>query len=91
MSFVEAVFDSAGVILSQEIVPKSPPLARKSREICQRILSTSSRTKQNARHHSTKLAIEVAKFGDLQHDRYGDFALPSDTISCTPRYAKRII
>lgn len=42
MSFVEAVFDSAGVILSQEIVPKSPPLARKSREICQRILSTLS-------------------------------------------------
>lgn len=85
------MFDSAGVIPPQEIVPKSTPLARKSREICQRILSTSSRTKQNARHHSTQLAIAVAKFGDLQHDRYGDFALPSDTISCTPRYTKRII
>ena len=72
-------------------MPKTILLAQKSREICQRILSTSSRTKQNARHLSVQLAIDVAKFGDLQHDRYGDVALLSNAISCTPCYAKRVL
>ena len=65
---IESLFDSAGVILPQGRVPKSILLARKSREICQHILSTSSHTKQNARHLSAQLAIDIAKFGDLQHN-----------------------
>ena len=60
-SIFESMFDSVGVILPQEIVPTFILLAGKSREICHHVLPTSSHTKQNARHLSVQLAIDVAK------------------------------
>lgn len=90
-SIFESMFDSVGVILPQEIVPTFILLVGKLREICHHVLPTSSHTKQNARHLSVQLAIDVAKFRDLQHNRFGDVAFLSGTISCTLRNAKQIL
>ena len=65
-SVIEVIFDSSKIILPAELVPKSLSLARKSRDICIEILSTSSRSKGNACHFSIQLAVQVAKLGELR-------------------------
>ena len=73
-------------ILPQELGPKCVLIAQKVREICQLILL--SHTKQNPRHCSVQVAVDMAKFRNLQHDWYGGNAKHSDTISSTHSYAK---
>lgn len=70
----------------QELGPKSIIIAQKLREICQLILP--NHTKQNPRHYSIQVAVDMAKFRNLQDDWYGGNAIHSDTISSTHRYAK---
>lgn len=50
----------------QELGPKSIIIAQKLREICQLILP--SHTKQNPRHCSIQVAVDMVKFRNLQDD-----------------------